>query len=211
MLKGFAATLLIGFLLAVPGTLWAKDGASVNNISALKALDLMRNGTKNVFVVDVRTRAEYWLVGHPPQAYNVPWRFFTTDFAVKDQAYLDDKALYTGYQVSAESNPDFLSVVQSLFKPDDHLVIISNHGTEGAKAAESLVGAGYKNVYNVEHGLWGDPPMDKDEAELVEKYSPHFDRGGRVNGWIYWGLPLTRRIDARYVYPPDIKRMQESK
>lgn len=210
MLRVLAVAVLVWVMLAAPVAASAKNGSSVQNISALKAQDLRINGTKNVFVIDVRTRAEYWLVGHLQQAYNVPWRFQTNNFAVKDQPYQDQKASFTGYQLSPEPNPDFLGVVQSLFKPDDHLVIISNHGVQSAEAAEALVKAGYKNVYNLEHGLWGDPPQSQDEQELVEKYSPFYDRGGRVNGWAYWGLPFSRRVDARYVYPPDIKRMQEN-
>ena len=54
--------------------------------------------------------------GIPPKAYNVPWMFFTTDFQVKDGAYHDGKAAYTGYQLSAAPNPDFVNVVKSLFK-----------------------------------------------------------------------------------------------
>ena len=210
MVKVFAAAVAVCILLAAPWAAFAKNGGTVHTISALKAQDLRRNGTKNVFVIDVRTRAEYWLVGHLPQAYNVPWRFQTNNFAVKDQPYHEQKASFTGYQLNPEPNPDFLSVVQSLFKPDDHLVLVSNNGVQSAEAAEALAKAGYKNVYNVEHGLWGDPPQSPDEQELVEKYSPFFDRGGRVNGWVYWGLPFSRRVDARYVYPPDIKRMQEN-
>jgi len=149
-------------------------------------------------------------LGHPPRAYNVPWRFATRDFQVKGGPYQGGKAPVTGYQLSPP-NPDFLRVIQSLFKPGDRLIIISTSGELGARAADALVGAGYKHVFNIRHGFLGDALAAKDQEKLAEKFSPHYGLRGRVNGWVYWGLPVTHTIDPRYVYPPDLKRMQSRK
>ena len=40
-----------------------------------------------------------------------------TDFQVKGGPYAGGKAAYTGYQLGAKANPDFLRVAKSLFKP----------------------------------------------------------------------------------------------
>ena len=166
---------------------------------------------KTTFLIDVRTRPEYALLGHPPQAYNVPWRFATANFQAKGGPYNGGKADHTGYQLTAKANPDFVGVVQSLFKPVDRLIIISTCGDLGAEASDALVQAGFKKVFNIRHGLWGEPLTAKDQEKLAEKFSPYFGQRGRLNGWVFWGLPLTHEINPRYVYPPDLKRMQTLK
>ena len=61
------------------------------------------------------------------------------------------------------------------------------------------------------HGFWGDPLNSKEHGELAKKYSPFSGMRGRLNGWVFWGLPKTRGIDPRYIYPPDVKRMKSVK
>jgi len=53
--------------------------------------------------------------------------------------------------------------------------------------------------------------LSKEHNKLAERHSPHYGQRGRVNGWVYWGLPVVYTMDPRYVYPPDIKRMQTVK
>lgn len=209
MIRILAAILTAASLLACPVTALAvKEAAKAGTFSALEAQEMLLPGAKNTFLVDVRTRAEYTLLGHPPQAYNVPWRFATTDFQVKDGPYQGSAAAVTGYQLSARPNPDFLQVMQSLFKPEVELIIISSFGDQGAEAADVLVGAGFKHVFNIRYGFWGDALAHPEQAKLAEKLSPYFGLRGRVNGWAFWGLPMTHTVEPRLVYPPDIKRMQ---
>ena len=201
----------LSILLALSSlALGAKEASKAGTISALEAREMLSLDSKGTFLVDVRTRCEYTLLGHPPRAYNVPWRFATRDFQVKGGPYQGGKAPVTGYQLGPP-NPDFLRVIQSLFKPADRLIIISTSGELGARAADALVGAGYKHVFNIRHGFLGDALAAKDQEKLAEKFSPHYGLRGRVNGWVYWGLPVTHTIDPRYVYPPDLKRMQSRK
>ena len=195
-------------LLLTPAAAFAKDAKKASNISSLEAHQMLSQEPKTTFLLDVRTRAEYTLLGHPPKAYNVPWRFFTTDFQVKDGPYQGGKALHTGYQLAAKPNPDFVNVVQSLFKPGDRLLVISTQGDLGADAADALFGAGFKNVFNIKDGFSGQKLTAKDQDELAEKYSPYFGRRGRVNGWLFWGLPVSFEVNPRYVYPPDLKKIQ---
>ncbi len=211
MRRFFIFALLALATLALPLATGAKDAKKAGNISALEALQLLKQYPKGTFLIDVRTRAEYVLLGHPPQAYNVPWRFATNDFQVKGAPYHGSKAPVTGYQLSPQPNPDFVEVVQSLFKPGDRLIIISTQGNQGAEAADALVQAGFKKVFNIRHGFMGEVLTSKEHAKLAETLSPYFGLRGRVNGWVYWGLPVSRRVDPRYIYPPDLKRMQSFK
>lgn len=201
---GVIAALLI---LAPMGSI-GKEAKKAATISALQAQEMLTQEGKPTFMIDVRTRAEFALLGHPPQAYNVPWRFATNDFQVKDGPYQGAKARFTGYQLSAQPNPDFVGVVQSLFKPEDRLIIISSFGDGGADAADELVKAGFKQVYNIRHGFLGDALTAPDQEKLAESLSPFNGLRSKVNGWLYWGLPVSHNIDPRYVYPPDLKRMQ---
>ncbi len=185
-----------------------KEAQNAATISALQAQEMLGQEGKPTFVIDVRTRAEYALLGHPPQAYSVPWRFSTSDFQVQGGPYQGGKAQITGYQLSAQPNPDFVGVVQSLFKSEDRLIMLSTHGDSGADAADALAKAGFKRVYNIRHGFLGDALAAPDQEKLAEKYSPFNGLRGKVNGWLYWGLPVNHNIDPRYVYPPDLKRMQ---
>lgn len=195
------------FMLCVQVGLGLAAGRA-ETISALEARRMLDMESQGVFLVDVRTRAQYTLLGHPEGAYNVPWRLGTNDFQVKGGPYGGGKAAYTGYQLSATPNPDFVGVMQSLFKPEDRLIIISTSGRQGGQAAEALVRAGFKKVFNIRRGFLGDVLTSPDQDKLAEKYSPRFGRRGLVNGWVHWGLPVSRSIDPRLVYPPDIKRME---
>jgi rhodanese-related sulfurtransferase len=211
MLRVIIVCIFGWLLLWSPSGVLAREAGKVTTISALEAQEMLSDTTKPAFLIDVRTRAEYTLLGHPPKAYNVPWRFATTDFQVAGGPYGGGKARFTGYQLSPKPNPDFLSVVRSLFKPADRLIILSTTGELGAEAARALARAGFKQVFNIRHGFLGDPLRNHEQDKLAEKFSPYYGRRGRVNGWVFWGLPVTYRIDPRYVYPPDIKRMQTLK
>lgn len=194
--------------LLLPGLAVAKEAKRASNVSELEAAEMLAQEPRSTFLVDVRTREEYVLQGHPPQAYNVPWRFLTPDFQVRDAPYAGGKAAYTGYQLAREPNPDFIGVLQSLFKPEDRLIVISTDGEDGAEAADALVKEGFKRVYHIKNGFLGERLAAKDNDKLAEKLSPYWQQRGRVNGWVYWGLPVSHVIDPKYVYPPDLKRMQ---
>jgi len=210
------ARLIVALLFAcllLPDLTSAKEAKRAHSISELEAAEMLAQETRTTFLVDVRTREEYMLQGHPPQAYNVPWRFLTPDFQVRDGAYAGGKAAYTGYQLAREPNPDFIGVLQSLFKPEDRLIVIATDGEDGTgtDAADVMVKEGFKRVYYIKNGFLGDRLAAKDNDKLIEKLSPYWQQRGRVNGWIYWGLPVSYIIDPKYVYPPDLKRMQTQK
>jgi len=198
-------------MLALAAPVQGKQAAEPITISVLEAAQMLASQPKEVFLVDVRSRAEYALLGHPPQAYNVPWRLATNDFQIKGGPYQGNKAPFTGYQLSPQPNPDFIGVMKSLFKPGDKLLILSTAGEQGAQAAAALSKAGFTQVFNLEHGFLGQPLLVDKQAELAEKYSSLYMTRGRLNGWLFWGLPVTHKMDPRYIYPPDTKRMQNQK
>lgn len=210
MRKILAAALAL-MLLAAPLAALAKTAQNAKTISALEAWEMMVQDARNTFMIDVRPQSMYTLLGHPPRAYNIPWRFDTADFQVAGGPYNGGVAEQTGYQLSAEPNPNFVSVVTSLFKPGDRLIVICQDGQMGAEAADALVEAGFGNVFNVRHGFMGDRLIPTEEQKLAEKFSPYYGQGGHVNGWVFWGLPVSRVIEPRLVYPPDLKRMQSLK
>ncbi len=211
MVRKIFLIMLAGLLLWPAFALAAKKTQQAQTVSVLEAAQMLAAEPKNTFLVDVRTRAEYALQGHPPRAYNVPWRLGTSDFQVKGGPYAGGKAPMTGYQLSPKPNPGFVGVVKSLFKPGDRLLVISTQGDLGAEAADTLVKAGFKNVYNLRHGYLGQALVSEKQQELAEKFSPLSGARGRVNGWVFWGLPVQFSLDPRYIYPPDLKRMQNLK
>ena len=48
------------------------------DVTPSEAYQMLKQDPKNTFMVDVRTRYEYQDIGHPPGAYNIPWKFYTT-------------------------------------------------------------------------------------------------------------------------------------
>ncbi|ADK84901.1 Rhodanese domain protein [Desulfarculus baarsii DSM 2075] len=209
-MRKILVVLLAFSLLAAPLAAAARTAQKAKTITPLEAWEMMSQDARDTFMIDVRPRHMYTLLGHPPRAYNIPWRFLTTDFQVEGGAYGGGAAEYTGYQLSAEPNPNFIGVVTSLFKPGDRLIVICQNGDQAADAADALVEAGFKNVHAVRHGVMGEPFIPADEQKLAQKFSPHYGQGGRVNGWVYWGLPLVRSIEPRLIYPPDLKKMQST-
>lgn len=189
----------------------AKQASRAVTIASLEALEMLTQEPRTTFLVDVRTPAEYMLLGHPPQAYNIPWQFLTGDFQLQGGPFQGGKAPYTGYQKSGAPNPDFVGVAQSLFKPEDRLIVISADGDDGADAADELVRVGFKRVYNIRHGFSGQAQTSPELERLAERHSPFYGQRGRVNGWVYWGLPVSNTMDPKFVYPPDLKRMQTLK
>jgi rhodanese-related sulfurtransferase len=211
MIRKFLFLVLVGSLLLPALPALGKSPAEPITISVLEAAQMLASEPKGTFLVDVRTRAEYALLGHPPKAYNVPWRLGTNDFQIKGGPYNGGKAEFTGYQLSAKPNPDFLGVMGSLFKPGDKLLILSTSGEQGAQAAAALCKAGYTQVYNLAFGFLGQALSPDKQGELAQKYSPLYGSRGRLNGWLFWGLPVSQDLDPRYIYPPDLKRMQGQK
>jgi len=56
------------------------------HVLSIEAYDML-NTVPDTYLIDVRTRAEYQLVGHPINAYLFPYMFWTTSLKKEDDCY----------------------------------------------------------------------------------------------------------------------------
>ncbi len=196
--------LLLWFVCLIVGcSVAAFAQEEVPSVTPLQAYHMMKT-RPNTYLIDVRTRYEYQVIGHPVGAYNFPYKFFVPEFGIKGK-----NAKKTGYK--KVKNPYFIAELKKKFKPTDTLLIICRSGHRSKHAVKELLADGYfKKVYNVLGGFEGGKFYGKtaQEKELLKLYSPYYGKRGKSNGWKYYGLPWTYKIDPHFVYPPDIKALQ---
>jgi len=118
------------------------SGSEVSTVSPTQAFEKLK--TPGTYLVDVRSIAEYYLVGHPVQAYSIPLTFWNE-----------------GLQ-DLERNENFVRDLQARFRTTDVLVFICRSGGRSRKAAEEAQKAGFAEVYSVDEGFEG----EKDEKGL---------------------------------------------
>ena len=124
----------------------------VREIWPAEAHELLKNG--RAVLVDVRTAEERKFDGFVPDSIHIAWQ--------------------TGPHFIR--NPGFLRELGAKVAKDVALLFICRSGVRSADAAAAAARAGFKQVYNVQSGIEGDP----DEQ----------GRRGTVNGWRSEGLPL---------------------
>jgi len=189
--------ILLAAFLGGTGYAWAQES---RRILSIEAFDML-NTLPDTYLIDVRSREEYQLLGHPIKGYNFPYMFFTAQFVKEGEKQ--------GYQF--QKNRAFLDQVSKAFKKTDNLLILGRDGTLSALAVKDLSNAGFKNVYDVFDGFEGpefpyfeDPNRHKFYRQLAKRYRiPGFEHR-RHYGWQWWGLPWTYEMDPKYVYPPDL-------
>ena len=171
-------------------------------ILSLEAYDML-NTVPDTYLIDVRTRAEYQLVGHPINAYLFPYMFMGNKLRKKDEKY--------GYGINIK-NKAFTEEIGKVFKKTDNLLIISRDGRRSALAVKELMDAGFKKTYDVKNGFEGPEfPFFKDSNK--QKFYRQLAKRNKINGfnhrrhygWQWWGLPWTYEIDPKFTYPPDLK------
>jgi len=134
----------------------AAERASQRNLPYAGALTpaeahtLMQAGAK---LVDVRTLPELLYVGRVPGSLPVEWQ------------------TYPGNHL----NPEFLTQLAQVAKPEDTLMFICRSGARSHGAAAAATQAGWRESYNVLEGFEG----DKDAAQ----------HRNTVGGWRKAGLP----------------------
>jgi len=178
-------------------------------ILCLEAYDML-NTVPDTYLIDVRTRAEYQLVGHPINAYLFPYMFMRNKLRKeKDGKY--------GYGINVK-NKAFTEEIGKVFKKTDNLLIISRDGTRSALAATELIKAGFKKAYDVKNGFEGpefpffeDSNKQKFYRQLAKRNKIHGFNHRRHYGWQWWGLPWTYEIDPKFIYPPDLKPSKRKK
>jgi rhodanese-related sulfurtransferase len=110
----------------------------VPGLSAREAYEMTMKDPA-VRLVDVRSVAEYCLIGHPETAANVPLTFW------------DEKAQ------TFVPNDRFLDDLKARYKPEETLVFICRSGGRSLRAAQMAREAGYLKVSNIKEGFEGDP------------------------------------------------------
>ena len=108
----------------------------IKAISAVEAFKLINR--PNVFLIDVRTVAEYVFVGHPKIAYSIPLLFWDSE------------------KMSTSINENFIQDLKHRFKPTDTLIFICRSGSRSLKAAELAIRAAYTRIFNIEDGFEGE-------------------------------------------------------
>ena len=86
--------------------------------------------TPQALMVDVRSFAEFWFVGHPVGAVNVSW---------SDERW--------------SVNEQFVNEVQEFAKFDQPLVLICRSGKRSEPAQKFMQNSGFTNVRNVVGGM----------------------------------------------------------
>jgi len=175
----------------------------IKKIMSIEAYDIL-NTVPNTFLIDVRTTAEYQYVGHPTKAYLFPYMV------------LSNKLVKNGekYEYETVKNKAFLTEINKVFKKTDNLLILSRDGVISALAAKELLSAGYKNIYDIKDGFEG-PEFPTYDDEDLNKYYRQLAKRNKIEGyqqrrrygWQWWGLPWTYEMDAKYLYPPDLKAL----
>lgn len=188
----------IGLLLLPPNKGFAEEP---KKILCIEAYDML-NTVPDTYLIDVRTREEYQLVGHPINAYLFPFMFMSSEPRKNGDAY--------EYPINIK-NKDFIKEISQVFKKTDNLVLLSRSGLRSELAAKELLSAGFKKIYDVENGFEGpefpffsDSNKQKFYRQLAKRNKIYGFNHRRHYGWQWWGLPWTYEIDPKFVYPPDL-------
>jgi len=159
-----AIRLAAGLVLLAAGVLSAQD---IPSLSPGEALEMAKN--PGTYLIDVRSIAEYVLIGHSVDAFNIPLTFW------------DEKAQ------SFEPNGNFVQDIQERFQKSDSLIFICRSGGRSRRAAEEAFQAGFSKVYNVTEGFEG----EKDE-------NGHRTVGGWKNRGLPYTYDVNPKLAYRY-------------
>ncbi len=178
------------------------------DILSIEAYDML-NTVPNTYLIDVRTRPEYQLIGHPPMAFLFPYFFFTNKLEREGESWI--------YQFSGK-NKSFVEEISKKFQKTNNLLIICRDGARSILAARELIKNDFKHVYNVKDGFEGAPfPYFEDNnrhkfyRQLATRNKIPTYNHRRFYGWQWWSLPWTYDIDRKYIYPPDEIPKEEKK
>ncbi len=156
------------------------------DVTPQEAYRMLKKDPGHTFMVDVRTRIEYQDIGHPVGAYNIPWKFYTTDLGEK------------GYK--KVMNKNFSKDLLARFNPEtDTVLLLCRSAKRTIAASTAAVEAGFRQdrVFNVLGGFEGD--------KVKAKESPFYGKRS-VSGWRLENLPWTYKMNSKLVYQPDIKK-----
>lgn len=157
------------------------EGHKGGDVTPTQAYQMVKEQA-NVFIVDVRSRPEYVLVGHPTIAWHVPVRFWTGKHTRK------------GYGMAL--NDHFSEDLKKRFNPDtDTLIFMCRSGGRSCDAANLAASEAQwpaDKIFNMMGGFEGDKVKNKDSV---------FDGKRMLGGWKNEGLPWTYKVDPKLAYP----------
>ncbi|MBT6341582.1 MAG: hypothetical protein HOJ48_20050 [Desulfobacula sp.] len=187
-IKCIAVLIFLGCLFLLPspnaGTSYeytvVKAGHAGGDVTPSQAMKMVQSN-KNSFLIDVRTRPEFVLVGHPTIAYHVPVKIWTGKHTTK------------GYGMNV--NPAFGSYLKAKFNPaTDTLIFMCRSGGRSCTAADLAAEAGWptSRIFNMLGGFEGDKIKNPDSA---------LDGKRIMGGWKNEGLPWTYAVNKTLAYP----------
>jgi len=168
-----------GFVSAV---FTASSSAEIREVTPQEAFEMYLNDRGSVKILDVRTTAEYSLIGHPKMAYNIPVQFWAGEY---DSSRRD-------YPLAV--NLDFVAQGKSRFSLDETILLICRSGARSRYAAKLLLDAGLLHVFTISEGFEGGKVKDLDNVFYSQRMK---------NGWRLSGLPWTYNLSPKLVYFPN--------
>lgn len=150
-------------------------------LTAAEAYERWKTDPEGVKILDVRTMEEYVFVGHAPMAWNIPFALQTHEWDPERQHF------------SMQPNPDFVSEVSSLARPEDTIFVVCRSGGRSAKAVNALAKAGFTRAYTIVDGMEGDTVKDPGSV---------FHGKRMRNGWKNEGLPWTYELEWEHMLIP---------
>jgi rhodanese-related sulfurtransferase len=117
------------------------ESESITNLTPVEAYRFLAENEKSV-LIDVRSRAGYYFIGHPPKAHNIPLEF------------------WNAMEYDFEPNPDFSDDLSSKFDKDVPILFLCRGGKKSVEASEMALDMGFKVVANVLQGFEGEEDND---------------------------------------------------
>jgi rhodanese-related sulfurtransferase len=167
---------------SVPGLPKEKQTSLALYVTAKEAYGKWEEASGAVKILDVRMPEEYFFVGHPEMAVNIPLAFQTHRWS-EEKGYFD-----------VAPNPEFVTQVKEWAEPSDVLLVMCRSGGRSAMAVNLLAQAGFENTFNIVDGMEGDTVKDPDSLFVGKRMK---------NGWKNSGLPWTYDVDPDRVRLPD--------
>lgn len=153
-------------------------------VTSKEAFEMYNSKPKKVNILDVRTPEEYLFIGHAEMAHNVTLFFQSYEWDPEKKHF------------PMKPNPDFITQVKKIFKPNDLILVTCRSGGRSAMAVNQLAKVGFKNVYNITDGFEGDKVKEKESVFVGQR---------KVNGWKNSGIPYTYSIN------PELMSINKSK
>ncbi len=117
---------------ALPSAPHSPMHPALKQLTPPEAFALIQN--KGVVFIDIRSEMEFFFVGNPKGAINIPWQD-APDF---------------------ELNPNFIKEIAHVARQDQAILLICRSGHRSIDAGNALIAAGFHDVSHILEGFEGD-------------------------------------------------------